>query len=232
VITVGLRRPPRRNFDEFRKQGIQVLEQRALKRTDEAARNALRSLRAQMSGAGLGRLGNALTSGSDMKKGGRVERMGAEGFRVSGWIVVRTRNERALGAIEAYTEGTDIRPVRGRWLWIATDDIPSRVGRHRMTPKRYRDGGFEQKIGKLEYVRSVNGYPLLVVRNVGISTVGKSRSAKSLRKNGQPRKGQRAKEFLVAFIGIPHTVRAQRVDARSVIKAEADALGPAIFRGM
>lgn len=232
MIRIGIKAPPRANFDLFRRRGIQRLEQRALAATDRAARSAQADLRAAMSGASLGRLGNALGSGSDLRKSGRVERFGAEGFRVSGWVNVRSRSERTLGAIAAYTEGAEISPVRGRWLWIATDEIPARVGKYRMTPQRYRDGGFEQKIGPLVMIRSVNGYPLLVARDVGVSAGGKSRSAKSLLRNGRPRKGQRLKPFVVAFIGIPRTARTARVNARTIIQTQAAQVGAAILKGI
>jgi hypothetical protein len=231
MIRTSIAKPPRRNFDQFRRGGIQKLERRALVATDRAAAAALRDIRVGMQGAKLGRLGNAISSGSDLRKGGKVQRVGANGFRTSGWVFVRSRSERALGSIEAYTEGAEISPVRGRWLWIAGDDIPNRVGKYRMTPDRYRKGGFEQKIGPLFQIRSINGYPLLVVKNVGVSAAGKSRSAKNFKRNGQPRKGQRAKELLVAFIGIPRTSRAARINARKLIQAQAAALAAAIIGG-
>lgn len=87
-----------------------------------------------------------------------------------------------------------------------------------MTPDRYRKTGLERTIGPLVMVRSINGNPLLVVKNVGVSEAGKRRSARSLTGRGRLRKGQRAKEFVVAFIGIPRTSRAARIDVRRVLQ--------------
>ena len=81
------------------------MERAALIATDQAARTALSTLRAQMAGAGLGRLGNAITSTSDLRMSGRVHRRGTEGFSASGIIHLRTANERTVGAIISYTEG-------------------------------------------------------------------------------------------------------------------------------
>lgn len=220
MMRPSLRRPALTVFAEYERNAIQRMEQAALVATDRAAKGALADMRTAFSGSGLGRLGNALGYGSDLRKGRGIKRFGASGFSASGWVHVRAPSERVLGALEAYTEGADIRPVKGRWLWIATDQIPARAGRYRMTPQRYVERGLEAKIGPLVFVRSINGRPLLVVKTASISASGKARSAKALRRNGQPRKGQRAKEFIVAFVGIPRTSRAARVDPRAVVGAK------------
>lgn len=220
-------------FDAYYRGAVQLMEQAALRATDKAARQALGDLRGQMRGAGLGRLGNAISSTSDLQKGGRIKRYPNGGFSASGVLFIRSKSPRTIGAIEAYTRGADIRPVRvrpvrGRWLWIATDEIPRVTNRERMTPDLYRKNGFEQKIGPLVQIRSVNGNPLLVARNVGVSAAGKARSAKSLTKAGRARKGQRVKEFVVAFIGIPRTARAARVDVVQIVGRVRDNL-PAMW---
>ncbi|MXP24810.1 hypothetical protein GRI39_01955 [Altererythrobacter indicus] len=220
-------RDPRPAFDIYYRHAEQMQEKAALIVTDRAASRAVREIRGRMRGAGLGRLGNAIGSTSDLKEGRGVYRRGA-GFSASGALYLRTRSERTVGAISAYTEGADIRPKRGRWLWIATDQLPRVTGRERMTPELYRKNGFEQKIGPLVLIRSVNGNPLLVVPQAGVSEVGKRRSARSLKKNGQPRKGQRLRQNLVAFVGIPRTSRAARVDPEAIIRAVLQQL-PANF---
>lgn len=204
----------------FRQFGLAIdrrLELAALEATDQAARIALKSIRAAMQGAGLGRLGNGLGAASDLSSGRGIHRRGRDAWSASGVVFVRSRSARTRGALESYTSGADIRPTRGRWLWIATDQIPARAGRFKMTPELYVKSGLEQRIGKLVFLRSVNGNPLLAVENVGISLAGKSRSARSLKRNGQARKGQIAKQLLIAFIGIPRTSRAARVDVQSII---------------
>ena len=216
-------------FDLFRKHARQVYERAALRSVARAATRGKSEIRRAFAGASLGRLGNAIDSSSD----DRVHDQGRGAFSASAQFFPRTRSERSLGALEAYTQGAEIVPVRSRWLWIATNDIPQFVGsgrgRARMTPALYRERGFDRKIGPLTQIRSINGYPLLIARNVGVSAVGKARSAKSLTKGGRPRKGQRAKETLVAFIGIPRTARAARVNITSILDGIRRDELPAIF---
>ena len=206
------------SLNDYLRFMVERAESAALKSTDRAAKTAKARIRTEMGSARLGTLGNAFAAKSDLDRGGIQVRYGGNGgFAASGIVYVRTKSERTLGAIQAYTEGADIRPVRSRWLWIATDNIPRVTGRYRMTPELWVKNGFDQKIGPLVVVRSVNGYPLLVVKNVGLSAAGSRRSAKSLTKRGMPRKGQIEKQFVVAFIGIPFTSRAARVDVQKII---------------
>ena len=195
------------------------VEAAALIATDRAAQIAKRTIRDQMKAAQLGKLANAIDATSDMQKNGKVHRMGGKDFSASGVIFVRSQSERTLGALEAYTLGADIKPVRSRWLWIATDQIPRVTQRKRMTPQLYKQNGFEQKIGPLVFVKSINGYPLLVVKTATVSAVGKARSARAHLKNGRPGKGQRSKEFIVAFIGIPRTSRQARIDIKAILRS-------------
>lgn len=206
------------SLNDYLRFMVERAESAALKSTDRAAKTAKARIRTEMGSARLGTLGNAFAAKSDLDRGGIQVRYGGNGgFAASGIVYVRTKSERTLGAIQAYTEGADIRPVRSRWLWIATDNIPRVTGRYRMTPELWVKNGFDQKIGPLVVVRSVNGYPLLVVKNVGLSAAGSRRLAKSLTKRGMPRKGQIEKQFVVAFIGIPFTSRAARVDVQNII---------------
>lgn len=219
-----IRRPKLGIFREYERGSIQRAETSALIATDRAAFGGKSGVRRQMSSAGLGRLGFAVDAGSDMRKSGRVHRIGANGFRTSGWINLRTKSERTLGTITAYTEGADILPRKGKWLWIATDEIPARAGRKRMTPELYVTLGFDRKIGPLTFVRSINGNPLLVVTGASVNAGGKPRSAKALGRNGRLRKGQREKQFIVCFVGIPRTSRAARVDTQAEFRREQSAL--------
>jgi hypothetical protein len=202
---------------EFQRSSIQRLERAALIATDRAATIAKNEIRSAMSGGGLGRLGFALGSTSDLQKG-RLLRRGPEGFSASGVVFVRSRSERTMGAIEAYTEGAEIGPRRGRWLWIATPDIPARSQRYRMTPARYVKNGLEQSIGPLVFIPGRHpGEALLVVRNVTVSTAGRRGSARRLPKRGGIRPGRDVKDFIVAFVGIRRTSRAARVNVRAII---------------
>lgn len=207
-------------FAEFRRFCIQRLEQVALKVADRAAASALAETRAAMAGAGLGRLGNALGYGSDLKKTGTVHRRGAEGFSASGWIHIRSRSERAVGAIKAYTEGAEIRPVRSPWLWIATDEIPRRAGRKKMTPALYRENGFEERIGPLIQIPGRHGgEALLIAQDVTVDRFGRRGRARRVPRRGGIGASRERKDFIVAFVGIRRTSRAARVDVRAIIKA-------------
>lgn len=209
--------PPRSAFDNFERKSRARLEAAALNATHIAATRAKTMIRSEMASAGLGRLGNAIGSGGDAEKRGSVFRKGA-GFSASGWIHIRTKSERTRGAIDAYTKGADIMPRNGRWLWIPTDDIPARAGRNKITPGNWIKSGLDKRIGPLVLVRSVNGWPLLVVKNASLSGSGKARSAKALTKTGRLRKGQVARDFIVAFIGIPRTSRQARVDVPAILR--------------
>lgn len=210
-------------FAEYYRFAEQRSEAAALTAIGRATPRAKMSIRTAMQGAGLGRLGNAIDATADT----RVHRR-SNGFSVSGAVFIRSRSPRTRGAIESYTRGAEIRPVRSRWLWISTDQIPRVTGRQRMTPELYRQNGFERKIGPLVYIRSVNGNPLLVVKGASVSAAGKARSAKSLTKGGAPRKGQTPKEFIVAFVGIPRTARAARIDVEAIMQEVAGQL-PALY---
>lgn len=224
MLASGLRRPSPPYFQRFYTASIQSMERAALVVTDRGATRAERRFRADMANAGLGGLGNTVKAGSDLRRGRGVRRRGRQGFEARGWLAVRSRSERVIGALESYTVGAEIRPVRGRWLWIATDAIPGRANRYRMTPELYRKSGLEQRIGPLVLIHGINGYPLLVVKNVGVNAAGKPGQAKSLRKNGLARKGQRARDLLVVFFAIPRTSRRARVSVRDIMSAEQTAM--------
>lgn len=218
-----------RQFAEFRRFCIQRLERAALKVTDRAARQSLTDLRSAMQGAGLGRLGNAITAGSDLAEGRGVHRRGAEGFSASGWLAIRSRSARALGAIEAYTEGAEIGPRKGRWLWIQTDEIPRRAGRFRMTPALYKQHGFESRIGPLQFVPGRHGGEgLLIVRNVTVDRFGRRGRARRLPRRGSVGSSREPRDYIVAFVGIRRTSRTARVDPRAIITANVSRISALI----
>ena len=219
-------------FDRYYRYTSESLERAALKATKRGVRMALDRINSEMAGAGLGRLGKALGAKSDEDEGNGVHRYAGGGFSASGVVFIRSGSRRSRGAIEAYTQGATIRPVRSRWLWIATDNIPRVTGRYRMTPELYRKNGFEQKIGPLTLVRSVNGYPLLVAKNVGVDLSGRKRSARSLTKARLPRKAQVEREFVVAFVGIPYTARAARIDVPAIMRSVASELPTLFFQAL
>ena len=216
-------------FDTFYRGAIQRFEQAALKATDAAARKAKSEIRTAMADAGLGRLGQAIDATSDLRKQRGVKRYPDDGFSASGVVFIRSQSERTLGAIEAYTRGADIRPVRGRWLWIPTDNIPRIAGRKRLTPASWVKNGLDRKIGPLEMVRSVNGYPLLVVKQTNVPMSDLKRKPRASLKNGRSPKGYAPREFLVAFVGIPFTARAARIDVSAIMRSVQAEL-PTLFR--
>ncbi|MBA4087065.1 MAG: hypothetical protein C0491_04590 [Novosphingobium sp.] len=220
----------------YRAFGLSIdrrLELAALEATDQAAKIAVRSIRDAMAGAGLGRLGNGLGAASDLSSGRGIHRREAGGWSASGIVFVRSRSERTRGALEAYTAGAEIAPKRGRWLWIATPDIQRLAGgkgrRQRVTPGNWDNLGLDRRIGPLVQLKSVNGYPLLAVQGAGVSLTGAKGSARSLRKNGQARRGQVRRELLIAFVAIPRTSRAARVDVNAIL-AGVQADLPRLFR--
>jgi hypothetical protein len=221
----------------LRAQVDQRLRTLALKETDAAATAMLGDLRSQMGAAGLGNLGQGIGAGSDKKKNGEVHMQGSGGWSASGWVFIRSLSNRSQGAIEAYTEGATIAPRRGRWLWIATDDVKRLVGapfkvrsqdgkdntaRIRLQP-RYWDSTYGAKFGPLQVIRGARG-PLLIVKNASLSLSGKPGSLKTLTKAGNARKGQVAQDSIVAFYAIPNTSRAARVNPRALASQQAQAM--------
>lgn len=212
----------------FNREAESRMRRAALVATDRASKRLLTEVRGAMTGAGLGRLGNALGATSDLRRGAGVHSTGNGAFSASGSVLIRSGSQRSRGAIISYTEGRNIRPTRGRWLWVPTPDLPRISMRYRLTPEAWRQNGLDRRIGPLVMIRSINGRPLLVVRNVGVALSGARGSVKSLKKNGEARRGQVAKEFLVAFVGIPSTARAARIDVRAIAQSVAADL-PALF---
>lgn len=207
---------------QFHNATVQKLERAALVVSHRAAQQAKDEIRSEMAGAGLGTLGNAIGSTSDLAKGRGVYRQPGGSFSASGAVFIRSKSKRTIGAIEAYTQGATIRPVRGRWLWFPSEDIQRVAGKgkdkRRLEPHNWAALGMEAKLGPLVRIKAANGNPLLIVRNVGVSATGRSRSARALTKRGMARKGDVAREFIVAFIGIPNTTRAARLDVQAILK--------------
>lgn len=197
------------------KDGERKIAAAALAATKKAGRIALNSIRGDMRNSGLGRLPNALGMTSDADKQG-VHRT-AQGFRASGVVFVKGRSERTRGAIESYTVGANIMPKTSRWLWVRTPEIQRIAGagkaRKRVTPGNWKALGMDQKVGPLIQITGPNGRPLLAVQNVGVGgRPGRSGTARSLTKSGRARKHQRRRELVIAFVAIPRTSRAARVN--------------------
>lgn len=210
--------------EQFRRLSVSQMESAGVRTVERVARMGKTGIRSRFAAASLGKLGNAIDANADKQ----AVRYGRDGFSVSARFFVRSRSERTLGAIESYTQGSEIHPVRSRWLWIATDDVPRVTKRQRLTPALWRQNGLDRKIGPLFQIRSVNGYPLLAVQDVGVALSGKRGSARSLTRKGLPRKGQVAKPLIIAFVGIPRTARAARVNVTNILIAARSEM-PSIF---
>jgi hypothetical protein len=220
-------RTPRTQAPALRRAFENSIQQDALRATDRAAASAKTRIRTEMAAAGLGRLGNALGSGSDLKQSGVVHRRG-DSWSASGWVFVRSGSKRSRGAIEAYTEGANIRARNpSGLLWFPTDDIMryARVplpssggnssGRVRLTPKLW-DRTYAARFGRLFRIGNT-----LFVKNATLSLAGKPRSLKARTKRGKVPKGQVGRELIAAFIGIPQTSRSARIDPRAIVQAVA-----------
>ncbi len=209
-------------YKEFQRANARAMEAAALIATHRGAEIAKNRIRQQMKSSGLGNLGQAIGSGSDMQRTGKVHRIAGDGWSASGVVFIRSQSERTRGAIQAYTEGANIRPTKGPWLWIPTNEIQRLVGsgksRARLTPGLWKQYGLDSKIGPLVPIKGINGYPLLAVKRVGVSLAGLPGKARSLTKSGRARKGQVAKEIIIAFIGIPLTARAKRVGVTAIMR--------------
>lgn len=195
-----------------------LAERLALDVSDRAAAKLKSQIRQDMAGAKLGRLGQAITHTSDKIKGGGVYRRG-DVSRASGIVYIRSRSPRTVGAIISYTEGANITPKKGRFLWFPTDQAQRLVGkgkaRTRLTPALWKSSGMEAKLGRLFRIRGASGNPILVVRNVGVSAVGaRGGKPRGLTKRGAARKGDRIAEIVPIFVGIPRTSRQARINVR------------------
>jgi hypothetical protein len=195
-----------------------LAENLALEVSDRAASKLKSQIRQDMAGARLGRLGQAIGSTSDKMKGRGVYRRG-QISRASGVVFIRTRSPRTVGAIISYTEGAEITPKRGPYLWYPLESAQRVVGRganrRRLTPSMWASSGLEAKLGPLIRIRGADGLPLLVVRNVGVSAVGaRGGRPRSLTRRGAPRRGDRLAEIVPIFKGIQRTARAARINVR------------------
>jgi len=203
-----------------------LAERLALDVSDRAAAKLKSQIRQDMAGARLGRLGQAITHTSDKIKGRGVYRRG-DVSRASGIVHIRSRSPRTVGAIISYTEGANITPKKGRYMWIPTDSayriarlpIPRTGGGRatigvRLTPAWWRRT-MQSKLGRLFRIKGASGNPILVVRNVGVSAVGaRGGKPRGLTKRGAARKGDRIAEIVPIFVGIPRTSRTARITVR------------------
>jgi hypothetical protein len=204
----------RRFAETTARDADRAFQRAAQKATHRAGVGLQQEVRTVMRGQRLGNLGNAIKLTTDLRKG-QVHMTGSGGWTASAFLYASAPSPRTSGALESYLEGRTITPVNGRWLAIATPEIPRRVGRYRMTPRRYVEGGLENRIGPLTFVPGrLPGVAYLVVKD---ATISESRQGKARRlpKRGGVRPG-RARVGFVAFVLIRSTRRTRRLDVRAI----------------
>jgi hypothetical protein len=149
---------------------------------------------------GLGRLAGAIGSTSSERRRRRDPN--------NAWGAIYPKggdDSRAGGALEAYTRGATIRGRNVTWLAIATDAVPKRIGRYRMTPQRYEAAG--SPLGPLVFHRiSANRAVLLIHGDFTVSR--KTGKAKPFA--GRVTRTRIRKRDVVAFVLIKETKRMAR----------------------
>ena len=206
------------NFPNFARFAKARVEKAALFASDKGAAIA----RAEIKAGLKGRLGGAIGQDSDLKQGRGVYRRADGSSSASGVVFVRG-GERAKGAVISATEGANIAPRNGNWLWVATPQLQRRVGikgqkgTRRLTPALYNKSGLPARIGPLVYIAGRHaGEALLVVKDITVRQAD-GRNPRRLPLRGGVRAGRERVDQFVAFVGILRTSRTAYLDARAII---------------
>lgn len=212
-----IQQPGNEALRQFRMKLSKRLTIAAARATDKASQLARDDLRQSMRSQRLHGLANTIGATSDQKKG-RASVRDIANLDLGGFVTVRgITSPRTAGALRSYIDQdtTDIAPVRGRWLAIATPNIPKKVaGGRKMTPELYRSSGLEERIVPLQYVKGRPGVAYLVVPDATVSHSGKGR-ARPVPKSGRV-SAKRARVGFVAFILIRVTRRSRRANPRQI----------------
>jgi hypothetical protein len=227
--------PPAGAFKFIKNYSLRGLARAVARATDQTMREGKTDIRRAMDRAKLGKLSRVVDYTSDVKKR-RVPDITSVGARWRAGATIYARgsgSKRASGALAAYTNGkVTILPKRGRWLAIATDELAKRVpgikgsgrrrsGTFRMTPELYRKRGLEKRIGKLVFVPgSSPNEALLIVNNVQVNAARGFGKAERIPRTGRIRAGKVKKDFIVAFVLIRVTRRAERVNPGRIVGAQ------------
>lgn len=203
-------RPPASLYEALGAEHKRVLEHSAAIAVDRNTGKARRQIQREMRAAGLGRLANAVGSTSSLQKGR------TRGNQAWGAVYAKGGDESlAGGALDAYSRGTVIRPVRGKWLWFQTRALartarlPGASGRSRLTPERYRALG--SPLGPLRFRRIKPDLAIYYAENLLVNPKGRARKP-----GKRPRTAPRKR--VVLFYGIKFTRRAKRFDRDKVMK--------------
>lgn len=141
-------------------------------------------------------------------------------------------DSRAAGAIEAYTEGATISPVKGPWLWYQTDKLartsklPTGGKRGRLTPERYAKMG--NPLGPLRFARLSPRFAKLYVdvADVAVKTGRATRPGKRMSRN------KVRMQRVTLFYGIKQTRRARRYDPQRISRQAHGEIPAEIARDM
>jgi hypothetical protein len=201
------------DINRVRRDLRDTLQRAGQRATHEAGQAAHQDIRSQMRSQRLGGLANTVKFRSDLRD--RHVHSRGSGWSVSSFIYAAPKGERAAGALKSYLDGGEIVPGRGKWLAIASNRIPRRAGRRKMTPQLYVERGLETTIGPLEFVKGPTpGIAYLIVKGASVNP-SRPASARRLPRSGKPRAGRVAKT-IVAFTLIRATRRTRRVDVHSL----------------
>jgi hypothetical protein len=184
------------------------------KGVDRATRLAQKGGQAKARAVGLGRLAGAIGATSSEQKRRR------DPDNAWGAIFARGGDDsRAGGALEAYTKGATIRGRNVEWLAIATNAVPKRIGRYRMTPQRYEAAG--SPLGPLVFHRiSVNRAVLIIQGDFTVSR----KTGRAKRFAGRVTRSRTRQRDVIAFVLIKETRRMQRFDQVAITRRAATKL--------
>jgi Family of unknown function (DUF6441) len=183
---------------------------------------AFRALQQPMAEAGTKAIDRI---GVDVKTRGRAA-IGAAGFSVRWQNALRmTRYPRRGVSIDAalwifhkipyadvFESGATIHGQP--YLWIPTPQTPEKIGRFKVTPKRY-----SERIGPLQFVHPSGKPPLLIAKYRG------GRRSGRLSRSGLQRGAEIGGESVVLFIGVPTVKLRRRFQLHRVFEDAANRLG-------
>lgn len=189
-----------------------ALERANARAVDRATTIGAQRMKETIQARGLGRLSGAIGSTSSYKKGQR------DGGASWGAVFAKGGDDSlAANALQIYSEGGVISPVKGSWVWFQTDALKRRIGegrrKNRMTPARYIAAG--NPLGPLFFRRKSPQVAELFVKGV-------LQSAKTGRARLPGVRNRKQTTLVVLFVGLPYTARQQRFDADVPMQAASD----------
>jgi hypothetical protein len=217
-------RPPSLDtLQTVRRRSLQQFATAVARSADDTAKAAQNAITDKMRETRLGKISRAIRYTSDYQKN-RVPDIGLGVSDLKAGAVVWNRDpsERTQGTLDAYTNGeVTILPKHGRWLAIATDEIPAKVGRFRMTPYLYERSGLDRKIGPLQFIQGKkSGNAFLIVHDVQVNAAHGFGRARRIPKTGRISANKKQVGFIIAFILIRVTRRSERLNPKQIFRDE------------